>query len=86
MSFGSVIGAIVSLKNNKRSRKRKIGVLPGESLLDEGVKSHVTPTKEELEQLRTRLQKEHKQRQVKIVAFFFVFFVIFCFGLLNILF
>lgn len=61
MSFGSAIGAIVSLKNNKRKTKRKYENLPGEPSLDHGIKSHRTPSKEELQRLKIKLQKEQKK-------------------------
>lgn len=78
MSFGSAIGAIISLKNNKRNAKRKHGNLPGESSKDNGIKSHRAPSIEELEHLKLKLRKEHKLRQVKVICISTVLLIIIC--------
>jgi predicted nucleic acid-binding Zn ribbon protein len=68
MSFGSVIGAIVSQKNNRRTRTAKTDkflATTGSGI--SGVKSHRNPTGEELKELRKKMLSAHKKRQRKIV-------------------
>lgn len=82
MSFGSVMGAIISLRNNKRESKRKHGNLPGKPLENDntGIKSHRTPSREELRQIKQKLQAEHKKRQLKVILISAAFLIFFCFG------
>ena len=69
MSFGSAIGAIVSLKNNRRDRTAKTDkFLATTGAKMGGVKSHRTPTREELLELRKKMQLAHKKRQRKIIS------------------
>lgn len=82
MSFGSAIGAIVSLKNNRRERTAKTEkflATTGSGI--SGVKSHRTPTEKELSDLREKIIRTHKKRQRKIYVFtaaiFLILFVIF---------
>ncbi|GAB2772898.1 hypothetical protein [Salinimicrobium soli] len=68
MSFGSAFGALVSLKNNRRNHSgRTEKHLTGKESIS-GVKSHRTPSPEELQQIRNRLQLENKKRQQKLYA------------------
>ncbi len=76
MSFGSAFGAIVSLKNNRRSKSgRTENYLSGKETLG-GIKSHRTPSAEELQEIRKRLQAEQKARQQKIYGFAAVFILL----------
>jgi hypothetical protein len=66
MSFGSAIGAIVSLKNNRRPRiDRTEKHLAGKESVS-GIKSHRTPSAEELKAIRERLQAENRNRSIKL--------------------
>ena len=84
MSFGSAFGAIVSLKNNRRSKSgRTENHLAGKEAVT-GIKSHRTPSAKELQEIRERLQGQHKARQrliygisglllLLLLSFFFYF-------------
>lgn len=68
MSFGSVIGAVVSLKNNRRTRPAKTDkflATTGSGI--NGVKSHRNPTGEELKELRKKMLLDQNKRQRKIL-------------------
>lgn len=88
MSFGSVVGAIISLRNNKRESKRKHGNLPGKPSENgnNGIKSHRTPSRKELRQIGQKLQAEHKKRQLKIILISAAFLVIFFVGFYYVMF
>ncbi|MGB7785433.1 MAG: hypothetical protein WBL27_04960 [Salinimicrobium sp.] len=76
MSFGSAFGAIVSLKNNRRSKTgRAEHHLAGKESLG-GIKSHRTPSAKELQEIRKRLQAEHKARQRMIYGISGIFLLL----------
>lgn len=82
MSFGSVLGAIISQRNNKRPRADRSG--KGLATSDEnsqGVRSHRKPSKEEIQQIKRRILSENRKRQRKIMiitaAFLIVFAILF---------
>lgn len=78
MSFGSAIGAIVSLKNNRRhkdSKLEKYKATTGAPI--KGVTSHRTPNEEELTQLRNKLLAERKKRQLKVFIILAAFLLLF---------
>ena len=86
MSFGSAFGAIVSLKNNRRKNSgRTEKYISGNESIS-GIKSHRTPSAEELEQIRDKLKKKNKIQQRKtifisaiflfLVSLFFIFYMI----------
>ncbi|MGB7842854.1 MAG: hypothetical protein WBL21_08700 [Salinimicrobium sp.] len=76
MSFGSAFGAIVSLKNNRRSKSGRTGKYIAGKEFFKGVKSHRTPSAEELEEIKRRLQAENKIRQNKILGISAVFLLL----------
>lgn len=82
------MGAIISLRNNKRESKRKHGNLPGNSFDNEntGIKSHRTPSREELRQIKQKLQAEHRKRQFKIIVISMVFVIAFGVGFYYVMF
>lgn len=76
MSFGSAFGAIVSLKNNRRSKSgRTEKHLAGKEAVT-GVKSHRTPSAQELEAIRNKLRAENRKRQQKIIIISAVFLLL----------
>ncbi|WP_424494211.1 hypothetical protein [Salinimicrobium sp. GXAS 041] len=78
MSFGSAIGAIVSLKNNRRTRTAKTDkYLATTGGKIKGVKSHRKPSKEELRELSAKIAAENKKRQQKILLITTAILVIF---------
>lgn len=82
MSFGSAFGAIVSLKNNRRAKSgRTEKHLAGKETLS-GIKSHRTPSAQELQEIRNRLRAENRKRQRKIIAISvaFLLLLLFFFG------
>lgn len=68
MSFGSAIGAIVSLKNNRRERTAKTEkyVKTTGSKIHRVV-SHRTPSKGELEEIKATMQAANRKRQLRIL-------------------
>ncbi len=86
MSFGSVIGAIVSLKNNKRSRTSKTEkFFKTTGAKFNAVKSHTHLTPEELKLLRKKIRTENNYRNRKtgiITAVILLIFVAFIYYLL----
>lgn len=68
MSFGSAIGAIVSLKNNRRERTAKTEkyIKTTGSKIDRVI-SHRTPSKGELKKIKAVMQAENKKRQLRIL-------------------
>ena len=86
MSFGSAFGAIVSLKNNRRSTSGRTEAYISRKESISGIESHRTPSAEELEQIRNRIRSENKTRQRKVIlagAIFlllvFLFFIFYMF-------
>lgn len=67
MSFGSAIGAIVSLKNNKRQSRGRFEKHINSSETITGVKSHRQPSAEELLIIKERLIAQQKARRRKII-------------------
>jgi hypothetical protein len=74
---GSMMHMINSLKNNKSmltKRKERRGIqgrFSGEKLEFEN-----TATKEDLKQIRFNMQKEYRQKQLKVISVFSVFMLI----------
>lgn len=69
MSFGSAIGAIVSLKNNKRKRAARLDKFQqttGSKIT--GVKSRTQLSAEEFQKLSKRIKKENDQKQIKVIV------------------
>ena len=74
MSFGSAIGAIVSLKNNKRERRARVENHLNSSGAVTAIKSHRQPSPEELHLLKKRIIQEQDKRQRKIILITVAFF------------
>lgn len=76
MSFGVVQSAITAIKNNKglMSHRDKLkNTLSGKSRSK--LEFEHSATKEDLKQIRLRLQSEHKQKRLKIIIVFGVLMV-----------
>lgn len=77
MSFGSTRGAIVSLKNNRRSRKSKTEkFIKSRGSANGSIHSDQKLTQAEIEEIGRRISAENKKRQRKVLAITAVFLVI----------
>ncbi|MFD1095701.1 hypothetical protein [Salegentibacter chungangensis] len=77
MSFGSTRGAIVSLKNNRREKKSKFSKFRNSTgSISEGIKSEKRISEAELLILKTKLNREHQKRQLKIITITTAFLIV----------
>lgn len=69
MSFGSTRGAIVSLKNNRRSRKSKLdNFQKNTGSISSGIKEKARLSEADLEKLRKDIIASNRQQNIKVLS------------------